>query len=65
MEIKRKNDGLYAVSECTMTFNRFGVKKQIVFEADDHNEISCFSRAYSGSVVRMTKEEYMELPDPK
>ena len=61
MDIKRKNDGLCAVSVCTMTFNRFGTKKKIVFEADDHNEISLFSRSHSGRVVRMTREEYEQL----
>lgn len=63
MNIKRKHDGLYAISECTMTFNRFGVKKKVVFEADDANEIRHFSALWSGRVVRMTKEQYMELAD--
>lgn len=63
MDIKRKNDGLCAVSECTMTFNRFGVKKKVVFEADDANEIRYFSSSWSGRVIRMTKEEYLELED--
>lgn len=61
MQIKRKNDGLCTVSECTLTFNRFGVKKKVVFEADDANEIRHFSYLWSGRVIRMTKEEYLEL----
>ena len=65
MDIKRKNDGSTVVSECTQTFNRFGVKKQIVFEADNASEASLFSRSNSGRTVRMIREEYAELPDAK
>ena len=63
MDIKRKLEGAVTVSVCTMTFNRFGVKKQIVFEADNGQEISIFSKSNSGKVVRMSQEEYMQLQD--
>lgn len=63
MDIKRKSEGAVTVSVCTMTLNRFGVKKQIVFEADNGQEISLFSKSHSGQVVRMSWEEYMQLQD--
>ena len=61
MNIKRKKQGAVTVSECTMTFNRFGIKKKVVIEADDANEIRHFSSSWSGRVIRMTHDEYMEL----
>lgn len=64
MDIKRKHDGICAVSECTMTFNRFGVKKIIVFEADNANEIRFFSANWSKKVLQMNREEYMNLSNP-
>lgn len=57
MDILRKN----AVSTCKITFNRFGVKKKVVFEADDANEIRHFASSWSRRVIQMTKEEYLEL----
>lgn len=45
------------------TFNRFGQKKQIVFYPDSALELSMLARAFSGKVLRMTREEYMELED--
>ena len=47
----------------TQVFNRFGVKKMIQFQADSGKELSFLARINSGKILKMTKEEYLELPD--
>lgn len=45
------------------SFNRFGTPKMIIFHPDSGQELSMLARLFSGQVLRMTREEYMELED--
>lgn len=47
--------------ETTQTFNRFGVKKKIVFYPDSGQELSMLANSYYMEILRMTRAEYMEL----
>ena len=51
-------------NQTIQTFNRFGVKKEIIFYPDSGQELASLAKEFASKVSRMTREEYMELKNP-
>ena len=45
----------------TQTFNRFGVKKTITFNADNGQELAYLARMQAAKVAAMSMEQYLAL----